>query len=430
MNRKLRVFLCHASEDKPAVRELYQKLAAESWIEPWLDEEDLLPGQDWNLEINKATREADAILICMSKTSVEKEGYLNKEIRRVLDISNEKLEGAIYIIPLRLDDCQPSFERLKQIHYADYFTPNAHERLLKSLRLRADSLEIETSESEIDDPPVAFKAMPLVSDDDDLDLYSFIQIPATEDVPYSFYIGKYPVTNAQYERFLNAPDFAKKEYWVDFPKYTDTFVHIGKWESDGWDWLQSILKENQEIPFPGKWNDKNFGHTNPKKPIVGITWYEANAYCKWLSYHWMKLMESYANQGVQPRFIRLPLEMEWVSAAGGEVPAGRYPWDRPGIVTKNEEEAALHANIPESNIGYTTPVDAYLKGMSPYGVMDMAGNVYEWQANYYDEEFVSLAERGGSWLHYEVYGGVSDRGHDNPQDDPSLLGFRVMFLPK
>src|SRR3989337_2238365 len=135
MTRPLRVFLCHASQDKPAVRELYKRLVSEKWIDPWLDAESLLPGQDWDSEIYKATRDADAIIICLSKVSVAKEGYVNKEIRRALDIAQEKPEGAIYVIPLRLDDCTPSFEQLKRLHWADYFTPNAHERLVKSLRL-------------------------------------------------------------------------------------------------------------------------------------------------------------------------------------------------------------------------------------------------------------------------------------------------------
>lgn len=117
MTRKLRVFLCHASQDKPAVRELYKRLAAEPWIAPWLDEENLLPGQDFDLEIYKAARDTDAIIICLSKISVAKEGYVN-ENRRALDAADEKPEGAIYIIPLRLDDCSPSFERLKKLHYA------------------------------------------------------------------------------------------------------------------------------------------------------------------------------------------------------------------------------------------------------------------------------------------------------------------------
>lgn len=51
--RKLRVFLCHASQDKPIVRELYERLLAEDWIDPWLDEEKVIPGQDWNMKIKK-----------------------------------------------------------------------------------------------------------------------------------------------------------------------------------------------------------------------------------------------------------------------------------------------------------------------------------------------------------------------------------------
>jgi len=65
MTRPLNVFLCHASQDKPAVRELYKRLSAEKWIDPWLDEEDLLPGQDFDFEINQALRDADAIIICL-----------------------------------------------------------------------------------------------------------------------------------------------------------------------------------------------------------------------------------------------------------------------------------------------------------------------------------------------------------------------------
>ena len=60
-NRKLRVFLCHSSDDKPAVRELYQRLKSEGWIDPWLDEEKLYPGQDSDLEIEKAVEAADAV---------------------------------------------------------------------------------------------------------------------------------------------------------------------------------------------------------------------------------------------------------------------------------------------------------------------------------------------------------------------------------
>ena len=75
-NRPLRVFLCHSSADKPAVRELYQKLRAELWIDPWLDEEKLLPGQDWDLVIEKAVQNSDAVIVLLSDSAVKKEGYI------------------------------------------------------------------------------------------------------------------------------------------------------------------------------------------------------------------------------------------------------------------------------------------------------------------------------------------------------------------
>src|SRR5262245_53976694 len=92
---KLHVFLCHSSTDKATVRELYQRLKAEDWIQPWLDEEELLPGQDWDMEIEKAVEKADAVIVVLSKSSVAKEGYIQKELRRVLDIALEKPEETI-----------------------------------------------------------------------------------------------------------------------------------------------------------------------------------------------------------------------------------------------------------------------------------------------------------------------------------------------
>ena len=143
--RKLKVFLCHASQDKPVVRELYRRLLAEDWIDPWLDEEKLLPGQDWNLEIEKAVETSDAVLVCVSIISVAKEGYVQKELRRILDLALEKLEGAIFIIPVRLDDCRIP-RQLKDWQFLDYYPESrrdtAYDRLRSSLKIRMDALGI------------------------------------------------------------------------------------------------------------------------------------------------------------------------------------------------------------------------------------------------------------------------------------------------
>jgi hypothetical protein len=147
-DHKLRVFLCHASQDKPAVRELYKRLATEGWIDPWLDEEKLLPGQNWNLEIEKAVEESDAVIVCLSNESVSKEGYVQRELKFALDIALEKPEGTIFIIPIRLENCEP-LRRLLQWQFVDYFPPKqrkvAYQRLLDSLKTRATKLGIATT---------------------------------------------------------------------------------------------------------------------------------------------------------------------------------------------------------------------------------------------------------------------------------------------
>ena len=139
-NRKLKVFLCHSSHDKPAVREIYARLKAEGWIDPWLDEEKLFPGQDWDLEIEKAVEETDAVLVFLSDSSVSKEGYIQKEIRFVLNMAEYRPEGTLFILPLRLNEC-PLPRRLRSWHYVDHFPEDrkdwAYERLLGGLKLRA-----------------------------------------------------------------------------------------------------------------------------------------------------------------------------------------------------------------------------------------------------------------------------------------------------
>lgn len=150
-DHKLRVFLCHASQDKPVVRELYQRLVGEGWIDPWLDEEKLLPGQDWDLEIEKAVEASDAVIVCISKQSVTKEGYIQKEIRKVLDIALEKPDETIFIIPLRLDECDLP-RRLRTWQFVDYFPVDqqnrAYQRLLQSLHVRFAQLEPSGSKLE------------------------------------------------------------------------------------------------------------------------------------------------------------------------------------------------------------------------------------------------------------------------------------------
>jgi uncharacterized ubiquitin-like protein YukD len=143
--RRLRVFLCHSSGDKQEVRKLYQRLFADGF-DPWLDEEKLLPGQDWELEITKSVRGSDVVLVCLSKGSITKSGYIHKEIRYALDVADEQREGTIFLIPLRLEECE-SPDRLRRWHWVNLFEEAGYERLKQSLNSRAGELGLNKSNS-------------------------------------------------------------------------------------------------------------------------------------------------------------------------------------------------------------------------------------------------------------------------------------------
>ncbi len=136
----LHVFLCHSSGDKLAVRNLYQRLRADH-IDAWLDEEKLLPGQDWHLEIRKAVRNSHAIIICLSQASTTKIGFVNKEIKYALDVADQQPEGAIFIIPLKLEECVVP-DRLRAWQWVNFFEPNGYEKLMLALQARAQALGI------------------------------------------------------------------------------------------------------------------------------------------------------------------------------------------------------------------------------------------------------------------------------------------------
>lgn len=135
-NLPLKIFLSYASPDHPVVRKLYEHLI-NLGADPWLDVENLLPGQDWKLEIQKALEDADVILLCLSKGSVNKEGYVQREMRLALDRGLEMPEGEIFLIPAKLEECDLPF-RLHDYQWVDLFTESGMQRLIKSLNLRAE----------------------------------------------------------------------------------------------------------------------------------------------------------------------------------------------------------------------------------------------------------------------------------------------------
>ncbi len=190
----------------------------------------------------------------------------------------------------------------------------------------------------------------------------------------AYWIGKTPVTNAQFRPFVEGDGYRNQVYWTQA----------------GWQW-----RKQEQIVKPRFWDDAKWNGAN--YPVVGVSWFEAVAYCRWLS----------AQTG-HP--FRLPTEAEWEKAARG--PEGLiWPWG-------NTWEAG-RCNSEEAGIGQTTPVGQFPGGASPYAALDMAGNVWEWCATQYGKGYPYALEdewadaylepdagrrlRGGSWYNQQKH---------------------------
>jgi len=146
-DRRLKVFLCHSKDDKDKVKKLYRRLVADSF-DAWLDEVKLMPGQDWDLEIQKAVRNSDTVVVCLSNSSTTKEGYIQKEIRFALDIADEKPEGTIFLVPVRLEDCTVP-NRISRFQWVDLFQKTGYSKLRESLHFRMADLNIRFNSNDV-----------------------------------------------------------------------------------------------------------------------------------------------------------------------------------------------------------------------------------------------------------------------------------------
>jgi formylglycine-generating enzyme required for sulfatase activity len=209
-------------------------------------------------------------------------------------------------------------------------------------------------------------------------LYGEDRVRATIDQAY--WIDKYPVTNEKYRAFILADGYGNQAHW----------------SVEGWKW-----KTQKNIKFPEYWNDTEWNKAD--HPVVGVSYYEAAAYAKWVG-------------------KRLPTEREWEKAARGE--GGReYPWEYPWGDTFDK----MKCNSAEAGFDHTTPVTQYPTGVSPYGCYDMAGNVWEWCSGWYEEESkVWRVVRGGSWHNSQTSLRVSNRFRTYAERQSNNIGFRLV----
>ena len=146
---KLIPFLCYAKENSTSVREFRERLKAEDWVDPWFDEEDILPGQMWEGSVTDAVHNSHAVIVFLSSIAVRTEGFFHKELKLALDAAAEKPDGTIFIMPIRLDACDVP-DRLQPYQYVDYFGDEVHKdrvysSLIAALKFRAENLGIKMS---------------------------------------------------------------------------------------------------------------------------------------------------------------------------------------------------------------------------------------------------------------------------------------------
>ena len=144
LSKHIQIFLAHANEDKPEVEKIYKHLENKGY-KPWMDKKDILPGQNWREETPKAIKQSQIFIACFSQISVSKQGYMQQELRFALNHYAQMPPGKIFLIPLKLDDCEiPPLQlpelgiNLQDLHWLDYWEPDALEKLVRSIESAAN----------------------------------------------------------------------------------------------------------------------------------------------------------------------------------------------------------------------------------------------------------------------------------------------------
>ncbi|MBI5929863.1 MAG: SUMF1/EgtB/PvdO family nonheme iron enzyme [Chloroflexi bacterium] len=214
-----------------------------------------------------------------------------------------------------------------------------------------------------------------------------------------FYMAKYPITSAQFQRFYQVSDGFKDRRWrEDLAATPDHYLRL------------------QDHAFPIN-----------RHPCNTISWFDAIAFCRWLSY---RLKGSHRLENIVEWKIRLPTDAEWEAAARG-FEGFLYPW--------GDEFCSNFCNTLENSIEGPTPVDQFPDGASPFGVMDMCGNVWEWTFSNWTAPLANLTvdkidlrndqnrvAKGGSWGSSATTALASNRVPKTPMFRNPNHGFRIV----
>ncbi|MCI5209434.1 MAG: hypothetical protein D3910_11715, partial [Candidatus Electrothrix sp. ATG2] len=275
---------------------------------------------------------------------------------------------------------------------------------------------------------------------DDEDAYDDEKPAHPVDVE-GFSISRYPITNAQYRCFIEADGYEKPQYWQTesarqwLAGSNDEKLLEGISDKNTRKLYRDWLTGDTERRAPRFWHDRRWN--NPNHPVVGVSWFEALAFCCWLA-------------EVEEKSVRLPGEEEWEYAARG-VKGLKYSW--------GDEFAESLGNTKKTGLERTSAVGLFLPGRAvgpqveseAFGLHDMTGNVWEWTVNRWGKDFgkteFAYADwqkrsreeredpnvnefrviRGGSWFNFPNFARCSFRYRDGPDLRFSYVGFRVVF---
>jgi formylglycine-generating enzyme required for sulfatase activity len=239
-----------------------------------------------------------------------------------------------------------------------------------------------------------------------------------ESITDGYLISRYPVTNAQFGAFVEAEGYQERRYWTEA----------------GWEW-----KEREDWTAPRDYGEP---FSLPNHPVVGVSWYEAVAFSRWLEERlqvssfrfqvWREQQLETWDLKPETLTVRLPSEAEWEKAARGT--EGRvFPWGGGADPDR--------ANYADTGIGTTSAVGCFPGGASPYGVKDLSGNVWEWCATKWEdsyedyrgdsdpEEEVRRVLRGGAFSLGARRVRCACRSRDYPYLRGVFIGFRVVASP-
>jgi len=250
--------------------------------------------------------------------------------------------------------------------------------------------------------------------------------PEFKAVLSPYYMGQYPVTNREFAEFTNDGGYSDEKYWHSSYKM---------FAFDGSKFLEDLKNKTPEY-----WDDDRFGKKRPLVPVVGVSWYEAMAYCNW----WKeKYGAAWAKKhGHKNIMVRLPTEAEWEFAARG-YHGRKYSWGK-------EDIEPDRCNFDSSNLGRTSTVGSYPRGKTPdTDLYDMTGNVWEWCIDWYDEKFYESCQkqgvvenpvcaregsyrvlRGGCWFFNAQACRSAYRYFNAPVNRYLYIGFRLVFVPQ